>query len=101
MSDLILWIEFIVAIAILMVLARKSLWIALVISALVLGFMGLPFVEVARITYDTLTDPSVLLLSLSVALIAVIGGAMQVAGLINDLVDNTRMRRRMALVAPV
>ena len=99
MSDLIVWIEFIVAIAILMILARKSLWIALVISALVLGFMGLPFIEVARITYDTLTDPAVLLLSLAVALIAVIGGAMQRSGLINDLVDNTRMRRRPALVA--
>ncbi|MCK5774376.1 MAG: DUF401 family protein [Thermoplasmata archaeon] len=98
MSDLIIWIEFIVAIVILMIIARKSLWIALVISALFLGFMDLPFLEVARITYDTLTDPAVLLLSLSVALIAVIGGAMQRSGLINDLVDNTRMRRRQALV---
>ncbi len=98
MSDLIVWIEFIVAIAILMILARKSLWIALVISALFLGFMDLPFTEVARITYDTLTDTAVLLLAISVALIAVIGGAMQASGMINDLVDNTKMRRRQALV---
>lgn len=96
--DVMAWVQFITAVALLMLVARKSLWAALFFSALVLGVLAVPFVELSVVVFDTLTDPSVLLLSLSVGMIATIGGAMQRSGLIRDLVDNSRLKKKLSLV---
>jgi len=96
--DLLIWLKFLLGIAILMVLARKSLWIALVVSALFIGLFSLDFGSASVIVYDTITDIPIILLALSVGLIAVIGGSMESTGLMNDLVDNLKISRRASLL---
>ncbi|MEA3558650.1 MAG: DUF401 family protein [Candidatus Thermoplasmatota archaeon] len=98
MMDVLIWVEFIVTIAILMVVARKSLWIALAVSSLFLGLVSVSFADLSVIVTDVLFDPSILLLSLSVGIIAMIGGALEMTGLIDDLMLNTSLRRRPALL---
>jgi len=96
--DIFVWFEFIITIALLMLIARKSLWVALAFSALVLGLVSIPFSELSVIVSDTLFDPSIVLLAISVGLIAVIGGALEMTGLIDDLMSNTSLKRRPALL---
>ncbi|MBN1389583.1 MAG: DUF401 family protein [Candidatus Thermoplasmatota archaeon] len=97
--DILIWFEFIVTITILMLIARKSLWVALSFSALVLGLISISFLDLSVIVSDTLSDPSIILLALSVGLIAVIGGALEMTGLIDDMMSNTSLKRRSALLA--
>lgn len=92
------WSQFIISLGLLMYLARKSLWLALATSSLVLGFMALTPMNLSVVVFDTLTDASIVLLSISVGLIAMIGGAMDKTGLMRDLVDNTRLRKKGALM---
>ncbi|MBN1539784.1 MAG: DUF401 family protein [Candidatus Thermoplasmatota archaeon] len=96
--DILIWFEFIVTINILMLIARKSLWVALAFSALVLGLISVPFGTLSVIVSDTLSDPSIILLAVSVGLIAVIGGALEMTGLIDDMMSNTSLKRRPALL---
>ncbi|MGA1872073.1 MAG: DUF401 family protein [Thermoplasmatota archaeon] len=96
--DALIWIEFVLTIALLMLIARKSLWVALAFSAFVLGLISIPFGELSVIATETLTDPSIVLLAISVGLIAIIGGALEMTGLIDDLMSNTSLRRRPALL---
>ncbi|MDG6224499.1 MAG: DUF401 family protein [Candidatus Thermoplasmatota archaeon] len=92
------FIEFIVAISALMLIARKSLWLALTFSALLLGIISLSFSDLSVVVSTTLFDPSIILLSISVALIAMIGGSMEMTGLIDEMMDNAKISRRHALL---
>jgi len=96
--SMIMWLEFLLTFSILMLAARKSLWLALFLSALFLGLLSVPFPELSVIVSNTLLDPSVLLLAVSVGLIAILGGSMEMTGLIDDLMSNTSLRRRPALI---
>jgi hypothetical protein len=96
--DIIVWVEFVLTIAILMFIARKSLWVALAFSALVLGLISIPLGDLSVIVTETISDPSIILLAISVGLIAVIGGALEMTGLIDDLMSNTSLKRRPAML---
>ncbi|MFO8050939.1 MAG: DUF401 family protein [Thermoplasmatota archaeon] len=96
--EVLIWAEFIVTITVLMIVARKSLWLALALSSLVLGLIAVPFGDLSVLVFETITDPPVVLLAISVGLIAMIGGALEITGLINQLMDNTSLGRRSALV---
>lgn len=93
----IIWIGFFIAIALLMVIARKSIWVALLVAAIILGIFSLPPIQIAQETMNTLTDPSILLLALAVGMISMIGGAMERSALMDDLVSNLRMKKRNLL----
>lgn len=75
-----------------MLLSRKSLWFGLIAAAVLLGLFNLTFNEIGLVTLDTLTDPSILLLALGMGLIPIIGGAMEISGLMDDIVANIRMK---------
>jgi len=77
----------------LLIIARKSLWLGLVTSSYVLGLFSLSVKNLWQQTCITVTDPSILLLSLAVGLIPIIGGVMEHGGLIDNLVNNVRMKR--------
>lgn len=95
------WISFIAAMLLLVAIARKNLWLGLIIAALILGFSNLPFPTVLKIIFDTVTDVSVVLLAVSVGLIPIIGGALEVSGLMNNLIGSLRMKARTFLmIAP-
>ncbi len=78
-------------------IARKSIWLGFIIGALVLGVFNLSFKEIFAQIQNTLTDPSILLLALAVGLIPLIGGALEVSGLMDDLVNNLKMKRKLFL----
>ncbi len=91
------WIGFFLAIALLMVIARKSIWIALLVAAFVLGIFTLPPFQIAIEAVNTLKDPSILLLALAVGMISIIGGALEISDLMDDLVSNLRMKKKNLL----
>lgn len=93
MTELV-WLGFSLSLALLLIIARRSVWIALMVSALTLGIFSLPFDRIWREIYKTLTNPSILLLALGIGLIPMIGGAMEEGGLMDDLVQNLRIGKR-------
>ena len=90
---ILIWFGFFFSLSLLLIIARKSLWLGLVIASYVLGLFSLSFKNLWQQTYITVTDPSILLLSLAVGLIPMIGGIMENGGLIDNLVNNIRMKR--------
>jgi integral membrane protein (TIGR00529 family) len=87
-----IWFGFFFSLGLLLIIARKSLWLGLVISSYVLGLFSLSFKQLWEQTIITVTDPSILLLSLAVGLIPMIAGVMEHGGLIDNLVNNVRMK---------
>jgi integral membrane protein (TIGR00529 family) len=92
-----IWFSFLLALVLLLFIARKILWLALIVGAFVLGIFNLELTEFFSLTISTITDPAILLLALAVGLIPLIGGGLQVSGLLADLVDNLQMKRRVFL----
>ncbi|MCI0497243.1 MAG: DUF401 family protein [Thermoplasmata archaeon] len=93
------WIGFCLSLALLMAIGRRSTWLGLLVAALVLAIFGLEPARLGEEAWRTATDPSILLLALAVGMIPVLGGAMEVSGLADDIVSNLRLRRRHFLVA--
>lgn len=89
-----IWFGFFLSLGLLLLIARKSLWLGLGVAAYVLGMFSLSFEELWQQSFITLTDPSILLLALSVGVIPMIGGAMERGGLMDDLVENLPMKRK-------
>jgi len=89
-----IWLSFILSLSLLLIIARKNLWLGMFVGALILGIFNLKinllFVEIAH----TLTDVSILLLALAVGLIPIIGRALQTSGLLGNLVNNLQISRK-------
>jgi len=97
-DQVLIWGGFFLAMALLMVMARKSLWIAMTYAALVLGLLTVTSSVVFRdAIIGTLVDPAVLLLALAVGMIPMLGGAMLDSGLMDDLVENLRIGKKAFL----
>jgi len=92
------WFSFLIAVGALIIISRKSLWVALLIGAAILGFMNLPAQQVLKVFFNTITDGSILLLAVSVGIIPIIGGLLEESGLINRLIDSIRIRTRLFLI---
>jgi integral membrane protein (TIGR00529 family) len=95
---MITWFSFLLALALLLVIARKSLWIGLFAGAITIGLFNLPVNALFKGVYGTLTDIPILLLAISVGTIPIIGRALQTTGLLGDLVNNLQMKRKVFLV---
>ena len=94
MSVFWIWFGFFFSFTLLVIIARKNLWLGLIIASYVLGIFSLSFFELWEQTLKTITDPSIILLAIAVGLIPVIGGAMERSGLMDDLVNNLRLKKR-------
>ncbi len=92
-----IWLSFIISIILIMFIARKSLWLALITGALFLGAVNLPFRDLYIITHLTMIDMKIVLLASAVGVISLIGGGLQMSGLMNDLVNNLQMKRQVYL----
>ena len=95
---LITWLGFFISITVLLLVSRKNLGIALVIAGICLGVFTLSFAEIGGQILLTLTDPSVILLSLAIGLIPLIGGILQESGMLDDLVHNLRIGKKLCLM---
>lgn len=94
---MLIWISFFISLALIVFIARKSLWLALIIGALVLGLFHLSIQEIGNEVFRTITQLDILLLATAVGLIPMIGGSLRVSGLLSDLVDNLQIKRRTFL----
>ncbi|MCX7750074.1 MAG: DUF401 family protein [Candidatus Bipolaricaulota bacterium] len=95
------WIGLLLSLGLVLGLARWSLWGAMVLGALALGFLSLPPLEVGRAFLSVWTSPSVPLLALAMALIPLIGGALAATGRLEDLLSGLpRSRRAVYALAP-
>ena len=96
--NFIIWFSFLLSLTLMIMIARKSIWLGFIVGALVLGVFNLSFKEILVQIQNTITDPSILLLALAVGLIPLIGGALEVSGLMDDLVNNLKMKRKSFLM---
>ena len=87
-----------IAFLLLFVISRKSLWVALFLVSIVILFPKFSISQVFSLLITTLSDPSVILLSISVGLISIIGGAMDKAGLMSDLVNHLKLNIKLSLI---
>lgn len=94
---MLIWISFFIALALILIIAKKSLWLALVVGALCLGIFNLSLLELWNVAWQTFSDISILLLAVAVGLIPLIGGSLQKSGLLNDLVENLQVKRQVFL----
>ena len=91
------WLGFLLALIVMIVVARKSIWFGFFCGALVLGIFNLKFTEIFLQFRNTIFDPPILLLSVAVGLIPLIGGALEISGLMDDLVKNLKLSRKAFL----
>ncbi len=85
---------FLVSIAVILVVSRKSLPLALFLGTLFLGITVIGVNETINQFEFTLSEPSVLLLALTVAIIPLIGGIMEETGQMEHLVKNLRIGKK-------
>ncbi len=94
---LIEWVGFFLAIAILLIGSRYHLGAALISGAVVLGIFTLSPYDIAYNFYATLTDPATMILIFALALIPILGGILQESGLLDQLINNLRIGKKLFL----
>lgn len=94
---LIIWLGFFLSISVLMILSRKNFWLALMLSAILLGSFSMSPLEIFGKIVNTLEDYSILLLAVSVGIIPLIGGTLEFSGLIDILIRNLRIKQNVFL----
>jgi len=94
---LITWLGFFVSIAVLLLVSRKNLPLALFSAAIVLGLFTVSPPTIGMKIYETLIDPSILLLAVAMGLIPLIGGVMEESGQMDGLVNNLRIGKKSFL----
>ena len=91
------WIGFLTSLAAILIISRKNLALGLACGAVTLGLFTLPVsLLIDRIIF-TITDPSVLLLTVAMGIVPMIGGAMKASGQVDSLVDNLRIKKKYLL----
>lgn len=90
------WLSFLLIIALIIIFSKKELSIILFFGALIFGI--LTQVDVIISIISVFTDPSIILLALSVTLIPILGGIMEESGLMLELVQKMRVSKRVALM---
>ncbi len=95
---MLIWFGFFLSFLTILIVARKSLWLALVIGSYLLGIFSLSVADLLHLTWQTISDPSVLLLAISVGIIPVIGGLMRQSGLMDDFVTNLPFSQKTVMV---
>jgi len=94
---MLIWLSFVISLVLLLYIARKSLWLAMMTSALVLGIFNLNPDQMLQVVKNTIFDIPILLLAVAVGLIPLIGGGLQRSGLLNDLINNLQVKRQVFL----
>ncbi|MCK4352454.1 DUF401 family protein [candidate division WOR-3 bacterium] len=95
--EILTWFGFFASIISLLLISRKSLPLALFSGGIILGLFTLPLREICLNILFTLTDPSIILLSVAMGVIPLIGGTMEESGQIDHLVNNLRIGKKALL----
>jgi len=91
---MIVWAGFALSLVALLVVSRRDLALAMAIAAVVLGGFTLSPTAFLGVLKETISDPSVLLLSFIVGVIPLIGGVMELSGEMDRLVANLKIGLR-------
>jgi integral membrane protein (TIGR00529 family) len=97
MSPVLAWIGFLISLATLLVISRKSLMVSMFVGALILGVFTLSPSELAWELWSSFVDLSIILLALAVGFIPLIGGGLSQSGQMDDLVRNMRIGKKAFL----
>jgi len=89
-----IWIGFAASLAAALVISRKNLALGLIVGSAVLGLFTLPVEVLLRAVADTLTDPSILMITAAMGIIPLLGGTMKESGQVESLVNNLRIKQR-------
>lgn len=92
------WIGFFVSIAVLLIVSKKNLALALFAAGIMLGFFTISPYNVGMKIWETLIDPSIVLLAAAMGIIPLIGGALEISGKMDDLVNNLRIGKKPFLM---
>ncbi len=92
-----LWIGFILSLAIILVISRRNLPLGLISGAVTLGLFTLPVSSVIVQIRETFTDPTILIIAIAMGLIPLLGGTMIQSGQVDRLINNVRLPRRYLL----
>ncbi len=88
------WVGFLMSLGGILIISKRSLPLALISGAIILGLLTQPLgVVLDRFVY-TVTDSSIVLLALAMGVIPMIGGTMKNSGQIDSLVNNLRINKR-------
>ncbi|MEE8593926.1 MAG: DUF401 family protein, partial [Candidatus Bipolaricaulota bacterium] len=88
---MLLWIGFSMAIVLLLVVSRRNLALGMGIATVVLAIFTHSLGSFGTALWETISDPSVLLLALVVGVIPLIGSVMEASGQMDRLVANLRI----------
>jgi integral membrane protein (TIGR00529 family) len=92
------WIGFFVSIAVLLTVSRKNLALALFAAGITLGLFTISSYNIGMKIWETITDSSVVLLAVVMGIISMIGGALEISGRMDDLVNNLRIGKKPFLM---
>ncbi|OPX27800.1 MAG: hypothetical protein B1H05_00225 [Candidatus Cloacimonas sp. 4484_140] len=98
MPTMFIWLGFFFSLAMMILIARKNLWLGFIIGALILGFINLKPVFIFQQIKGTILDPAILLLGIAVGIIPLIGGVLEESGLMVGLFKNLRLKRKLFLI---
>ncbi len=90
------WLSFIIIIGIVIVLSKYELSIILTLGAL--GFAILSGTDILQSLINVLTDTSILLLMIIMALIPILGGIMEESGLMMEMIQKMRVSKKASLM---
>lgn len=90
------WLSFIIIIGLVIVLSKYELSIILTLGAL--GFAILSGTDISQSLINVLTDPSILLLMIIMALIPILGGIMEESGLMMEMIQKMRVSKKASLM---
>lgn len=94
---MVVWFGFFLALAVMMVVSRKSLALGMFVGALILGVFTMPPYQVATEFKRAFTDPPTILSALAIGLIPIIGGTLSASGQMDNLVNNIRIGKKAFL----
>ncbi len=90
------WIAFLIVIALILIFSKKELGIILSIGTII--FAILTQVSLIESFIVVLTNPSIILLAIVVALIPILGGIMEESGLMLELIQKMKISKKASLI---
>ena len=95
--DALTWLGFFLAILAILIISRWHLAASLFTASLILAVFTMGPGKFGSLGLETFTDPGIVLMALAVGLIPMIGGYLETSGLMDSLVNNLRVNRRLFL----
>jgi len=91
-------IAFIISIALILIIAKKSITLGILIASIFLGIVTIPPELLLGYIVDVFSDAEYLMLATAVGLIPIIGGLLDSSGLLTEMIENFKFSRKSFLI---